>query len=264
MFTENILFKPNDKAYNLYERNSGTVSAIWFSKHFFQDRYFFETIYECPTKIAPYVWDPRFIEKSKDDYEKATGKHVLYNPKNEKRRKMGSFEPNLNIVKNCVLPVVIAERFYRRHPELVENMFIFNTEIVKQKKDLIQLVNGLNINKDKRISFEGGLSIVKALTNYVDIVVSHQNGCELNYLYLDAAWLGYPVVHNSHMMRDIGFYYPNNDAEIACQVLFDVVNNFDNNYEEYLLKSRKKAEEYMITNQKHIDDYTILIEEAMA
>lgn len=264
MFTENILFKPNDKAYNLYERNSGTVSAIWFSKHFFQDRYFFETIYECPTKISPYVWDPRFIEKSKDDYEKATGKHVLYNPKNEKRRKMGSFEPNLNIVKNCVLPVVIAERFYRRHPELVENMFIFNTEIVKQKKDLIQLVTGLNINKDKRISFEGGLSIVKALTNYVDIVVSHQNGCELNYLYLDAAWLGYPVVHNSHMMRDIGFYYPNNDAEIACQVLFDVANNFDNNYEEYLLKSRKKAEEYMITNQKHIDDYTILIEEAMA
>jgi hypothetical protein len=81
---------------------------------------------------------------------------------------------------------------------------------------------------------------------------------------LDAAWLGYPVVHNSHMMRDIGFYYPNNDAEIACQVLFDVANNFDNNYEEYLLKSRKKAEEYMITNQKHIDDYTILIEEAMA
>jgi hypothetical protein len=264
MFTENILFKSNDSAYNLYERNSDTVSAIWFSKHFFNDRYFFESIYNCPTKIAPYVWDPRFIEKSKEEYEKATGIDVLYHLRQTSKRKLGSFEPNLNMVKNCVLPIVIAERFYKRHPELVENMFVFNTETVKQKKDLIQFVSGLDINKNKRISFEGGMSIIKALAKYVDIVISHQNGCELNYLYLDAAWLGYPIVHNSFMMRDIGFYYEKNDAEAAAQILFDIAQNFDGNHEEYLLKSRKKAEEYMITNQEHIDNYTLLIEEAMS
>jgi hypothetical protein len=264
MFTENILFKPNDKAFNLYERNSGTVSAIWFSKHFFDDRYFFESIYECPTKIAPYVWDPRFIEKSKEEYEKTTGKAVLYSPKNKTRKNLGSFEPNLNIVKNCVLPIVIAERFYRHHPQLLENMFVFNTEIVRQKKDLVQFVNGLNINIDRRISFEGGLGIIKALANYIDVVLSHQNGCELNYLYLDAAWLGYPVIHNSSMMSNIGFYYPKNNAEAATQILFEVFQDFDNNYEEYLASSRKKAEEYLITNQEHINNYTLLIEEAMS
>lgn len=57
------------------------------------------------------------------------------------------------------------------------------------------------------------------------MVISHQWGNPLNYAYLEASWLGYPLVHNATLCQDLGFYYPGFDVqagvsalEQACQV----------------------------------------------
>ena len=77
---------------------------------------------------------------------------------------------------------------------------------------------------------------------YTDIVLSHQTGNALNYLYLDAAWLGYPVLHNSDMMKNIGFYYLKNDVDSAVEQLANIIENFDKTHEEYLKKSLEMFE----------------------
>ena len=40
------------------------------------------------------------------------------------------------------------------------------------------------------------------------IILSHQLKCELNYLYFEALYLGLPLLHNSPMISEYGYFYP--------------------------------------------------------
>ena len=263
IFNEGILFKDNNSQQGLFARNKGTVSNIWMSEHYFRDRYFFETVYDAEAVIAPYVWDPRFIENSAENFVKAKNKPVIYRPSGKKEKRILNFEPNLNMVKTSTFSLVLLERFYRQYPEYVGDCYFFNSSYVKTKKDFIEFVKNLDVYESKKLSFEGGINIVSALANYGDIIIANQNQNELNYLYLDASWLGYPILHNSNMMKDVGFYYNDNDAENGSKILHDICENFDKKHEDYVKQSREISKKYLITDEKNIKNYTKLIHKAM-
>jgi len=263
IFNEQILFKENSEYYGIFTRNNGYISKTWVSEHFYRDRHFYETIYNSEVKVAPYVWDPRFIEKSASDFQKVHNKEVYYKPNGVKQKRILNFEPNLNAVKVSTQSLVILEKFCRQYPDLLGDCYFFNSNKIKLKKDFIDFVKNLDVYKSRKLSFEGGMAIVNALAKYGDIVLANQNQNELNYLYLDAAWLGFPILHNSPMMKEIGFYYPENDAEKASEILKDLCNNFDNKYEDYRSESMEKAKKYMISDEKNVKEYTKLIHEIM-
>ena len=78
--------------------------------------------------------------------------------------------------------------------------------------------------------------------------------------------MGYPIVHNSSMMKDLGWYYQGNDAKQAVEHLAYIAEHFDDNEyqnEEYLKKSRAFAYRYMIDNPENIRGYERLIDIAM-
>jgi hypothetical protein len=268
-FNETILFKDNEQARNVYIRNSGTVSAVWISAHYYnRDRYFFETMYDTEVVIAPYVWDQRFIESHIEklltlENNTHTGYYV---PSGKKEKRICSMEPNINIVKTSVLPIMINEHFYRKNPELIDRCYLFAADKIKTKKDLINFVKDLDVYKAKKMFFESRYPIVWTLQKHTDIVLSHQNQNELNYLYLDASWMGYPVVHNSPMMKELGWYYEENDVKTAVEHLSYISKYFDENEHlnnEYLNKSRNFAYKYKIENPENIRGYEKLIDKAM-
>lgn len=269
VFNETILFKPDNESRNIYLRNDGTVSGVWMSPHFFErDRFLFEAQYGCPTYIGPYIWDPRFIEEhvkllnaqNPKDYP---GKYV---PSGNKEKRIVTMEPNINMVKTSLVPIITTELFYRKHPDLLERLNVFCGENIRKKPDMVTFVKELEAYKAKKMFFEARYPMVWTLQKYTDIVLSHQNQCELNYVYLDASWLGYPVVHNSPFMKELGWYYPENDSNKAIQHLAYIAEHFDNNEyqnEEYLKKSRAFAYRYMIDNPENVRGYERLIEIAM-
>jgi hypothetical protein len=264
VFDETVLFK--EKPSGIFQNNPH-VDAAWVSPHFYErDRFFLETRYRCPVYEAPYIWDARFIEGHLDLYRKNNpGKKLEYFPK-LKEKTISVIEPNINMVKTCTIPIVICELFFRQNPEMIKKAHIFGSYHIKTKKDMVDFVINLDIQKAKKISFESRYPIVKTLIDHTDILLSHQSGCELNYAYLDAAWLGYPVIHNSPLMKDLGWYYPGNNARIAIEHLKYVVTNFDNiEYpkNKYLNKSRDFAYQYTIDNPKNIEGYEILIDKVL-
>lgn len=268
VFNETILFKDNKEARNLYTRNAGTVSNVWISPHFFDtDRYFFETQYDCEAVVGPYVWDPRFIQhhidifKSKDANE--TG---LYKPSGKLEKRLSTMEPNINMVKTSVVPIMTTERLYRKSPETLDKLSVFCGDGIKKKTDMVNFVKELDSYKAGKMFFEARYPIVWTLLKHTDIVLCHQHQCALNYLYLDAAWMGYPVVHNSEYMKELGWYYDGNDVEKAAEHLKNIAYNFDNENhqnEEYIKKSRAFAYRYMIDNPENIRGYEKLIDKAM-
>jgi hypothetical protein len=264
IFNETVLFKPDP--YGIYKSSSYT-DAAWVSPHFYErDKGFLEARYRCPVYEAPYIWDSRFIEGHVELHKKSNPNNdCKYSPKSDKKR-ISVVEPNLNMVKTSTVPIIISELFFRKNPEAVQKVSIFGGERIKTKKDVVDFVVDLDVSRAKKIFFESRYPIVWTLNAHTDILLSHQSGCELNYAYLDAAWLGYPVVHNSPMMKDLGWYYPENNHVIAIEHLEYIVRNFDSlefPNERYLQRSREFAKKYTIDNPKNIKGYEILIDKVL-
>lgn len=265
VFNETVLFKEESR--NIYKRNGNVVQAVWMSDHYYDlDKHFFEIMYDCPVHVGPYVWDPRFIEHHMDIMRREDPTQTaLYVPRGKEQKRVSVFEPNISLVKNCTVPIIIGEVFHRRYPDKLDKMSIFCGDKIKLKRDMIDFVKDLDINRSKKIFFEGRYPIVWSLIKHSDILLSHQQMNALNYIYLDAGWMGYPVLHNSPYMRDLdfGWYYADNDAVTAADQLADIIDNFDKVHEIYRQDCRVKAKRYMIDNPQNIDGYAKLIHEAM-
>lgn len=264
VFNERILF--DIPAGGIYQRNNH-VSAVWISPHYYErDKYFFQTMFNCNVYVAPYIWTPEFIEEHAKAL-KVKNWAGKYTPSGETQKRLSTMEPNINVVKTSIVPIIITELLERQHPETLKFINIFGGDKIKLKPDMVQCIAGFDIHKNKKCFFEARYPIVWSLKEHTDIVLSHQNQCELNYLYLDAAWLGYPLVHNSPMMKELGWYYPQNDADVAIKHIEYIAKNFDTNEyidDKYLKKSREYASQFLPDNPKNIKTYEKLIEQALS
>ena len=79
-------------------------------------------------------------------------------------------------------------------------------------------------------------------------------------MYLDAAYLGYPVLHNAYLCKDLGYYYEGSSTKNASKVLEWILENHDNNIEAYDQKNKQILYRYYVGNPKLIETYDILIE----
>ena len=65
------------------------------------------------------------------------------------------------------------------------------------------------------------------------------------------------------MMKEIGYYYEENNAQEASETLLEICQDFDGYYEKYKEESKQKASKYMITNEENIKECTKLIHEVV-
>jgi hypothetical protein len=142
---------------------------------------------------------------------------------------------------------------------------VYVTNIPKTKEDetrhtrqFTKLVKSTDLFNDKKISVENRYNTLIFMMKYADIAVSHQWQNPLNYLYLDLAWMGWPIVHNAHLCKDIGYYYEDFDYKMGGDVLSEAVKNHDND-KEYLERQRALIDRYLPSNKALQDAYRKLI-----
>ena len=219
-----------------------------------QNTFYNEMLSRTKVKTIPFIWDPMFI----DSQSRQLPNLGVYNPTNEPKR-FSIFEPNLNVYKYCLYPILIVEMLYRERPELVKKLWVTNAIKLKENKEFVSTMNHLDIVKNHLTSFEGRYSTPWFLSTHTDIVVSHQWENPLNYAYFDAVYLGYPLLHNAYLCSDLGYYYEEFDGFTAYKKLIDIVDNHDKNFIGYREENRHLLKRYLTTNPKNIEDYDILI-----
>ena len=208
------------------------------------------------------VWSPEFIEEHAKLFEQE-GKSVIYSPKSGPK-KISAFEPNVSLVKTCIFPTIVMEKLENKRPDIFERACMFGSKEIAKKKCFIRFVKDMKANTSGKISFEGRFPIVWTLMNHTDIVLSHHQDNGLNYLYFDAAWLGYPVVHNSDYVKELGWHYSRFDADGAVNAIIDAANYFDGTpgrVEEYMAVSREFISKYLPTHPRNVFGYKRLIED---
>ena len=254
---ENIMFKdekdPNPTYFDFYDETWMIPQNEEMNFHYFK------IMERCKSiKVVPFVWSSYFIDKMVEH-------HNLYNngryiPNNDKKN-ITIFEPNINVVKFAMYPMLIVESLYRKSKKHFNYLYVTNTIHIKDKKCFVKIMNHLDIVKDKVASFEARYNTPYFLSKYTDVVLSHQWGNPLNYAYLDALYLGYPLVHNAKMIKDAGYYYPNSNVDTGCTMLKKALTKHDSNVEEYEVKSKKVLDRYSVNNKDSIKIYDDMIEE---
>ena len=91
------------------------------------------------------------------------------------------------------------------------------------------MCRSLDLFKEKKITSESRYNTLEFMSKHCDIAISHQWENPLNYLYLDLAWMGWPILHNASLCKDVGYYYEGFNYEEGGNVLLDVINNHDKN-----------------------------------
>lgn len=221
--------------------------------------------HKADTRVVPFVWDSQFI----DDAANNLANDEINNPGcsldfHKKDFSNGwnwvSFEPNMSVLKNMVPIIYTCEYFWQTSDNRsnIDKFMMTNASGHMENESLKQMVYGLDIFKDKKITFESRYSTPYMLWRFGHAVISHQWGNALNYAYLDACHFGIPLVHNAHLCKDLGYYYEEWDLIGAAKLMEQVMNSHMKNV-GYRDHQRAILKRYTIENEMMIEQYDMLI-----
>ena len=229
------------------------ADEIWIiPQNYETNKYYFDNVYKKPSKLLPFIWSPFFIDKIIKN--NSNEMNFFYEPSVGEKR-ISIFEPNIDIVKYALYPILICETLYEEDKNLINKLYVTNTDKIRINPLFIDIMKHLNIVNDGIATFESRYNAPYFLGKYTDVVVSHQIYNSLNYLYLDTLYLNYPLVHNAPMIKDAGYYYDGFDVETGKEMLKYALTEHDNNLEEYNEKSKKVLDTFLPTNEENLKIY---------
>ena len=267
--SEKILYNQHKSLIDFpYTKDIKIYDQIWSIPQMFHvNKSYFETLYRSECIEVPFVWSSKSITMAALSYGIEDENDLLYKNK-EENKKIVIFEPNLSIMKWCFPALLICENAYRKNEnkDMIDKVFLNNITDHNNSinefnlESLNKIVKSLDLFHDKKISIESRFNTLYFMKNYADIAVSHQMNNPLNYLYLDLAWMGWPIIHNAHLCKDVGYYYEDFNYEMGSKIVNEVIVTHELKKDEYLSNNRKIINRYLPSNSELQKKYKKLIE----
>jgi hypothetical protein len=205
---------------------------------------YFASAFRAPVSIVPHLWSPLVLDRAiadanaSQDAHGGEGVRFGYRP-GRRRWRIGIFEPNVCMVKTSHMPLLCCEVAHRSHPDALAHVFAYNTFHMKAQPTFNAFALELDIVRHGIASFEGRFPIWRTLTSDVDAVVSHHWENGQNYVYYEALYGGYPLVHNSHLIDDCGYRYQGFDCEEGGAALLRAWAQHDGDLDGYRARARR-------------------------
>ncbi len=258
--TEDILFS-SPASNSPVSRASNEIGfifdEIWLLPHLLYQKTYLESLFkDKPIKEVPYLWDSYFIN---DSISKTQKEKLLYTPDSPELNRACIFEPNSNIVKNCLIPLFICNSAYVHPKSKLKNVNIFNCKKLRATTRFNNLINHTQIVKDKVVYFNNRWCVLDALERWRGAVVTHQTLNELTNLYFETLYLGLPLIHNSPLLEDYGYYYKDFDLDAGAQQLVYSLLFHKENFDYYQGASKQCLHEYSSYNPQNIEKYKKLL-----
>ena len=199
---------------------------------------YYRSAMRAEVRIVPHLWSPAVLER--EVAALPAGTSFGYQP-GRRRWRAGIFEPNICMVKTGFIPMLCCEVAHRADPDMLERVWAYNTFHLKEHVTFNGFAHSLNIVQHGLSSFEGRFPFVQIVSANVDVVVSHHWENAQNYVYYEALYGGYPLIHNSHLLGDCGYRYHDFDCEEGGAALRRAFAEHDANLESY----RQTANAYL-------------------
>lgn len=211
----------------------------------------------CPVRMMPHLWSPVVLER--EVARLPDGLSFGYRP-GRHRWRAGIFEPNICMVKTSFIPLLTCEAAHRADPDMLERVWAYNTFHMKEHVSFNGFARSLNIVKHGLSSFEGRFPLCRVVAEQVDVVVSHHWENAQNYVYYEALYGGYPLVHNSHLIGECGYRYHDFDCEEGGRALLRAYAEHDTHLDAY----RRTANDFLHGLHPENEDNVRIYTDALA
>lgn len=198
-----------------------------------------------PAFVIPHLWSPCILADMLLKIHSKPETHLFYDYTKHVGKKIDLIilEPNLALFKNAWIPIMSAEKLYLTNKDLIDNVYVFN---FPKHGTSYSMTDNLEIAKDKKLRYFSRLAIVDIMLYFnqkdnVPIIVSHQMLNSLNYVYYEALYYGWPLVHNSPDLDGCGYFYPENNITACADAIQHAYLHHNRNLECY----KDKAKEYL-------------------
>jgi len=198
-----------------HHHNTGNFDFIWTSPHYRGNCAWLTGLHSVPCSVVPYIWSPKFLC--------SLGPPPSLSPFGNSFKSSQDIviaEPNISFQKTALVPLLLAEAYYRKFPSWQGQVFVQNSERLLVTPFWTGLVSGLMLFRNKRIVFSGRKSVLELVQEHSGaIFLCHQLTNEYNYMILELLHLGVPVLHSSPSWSNTGYYYSVNNWSDAIQTL---------------------------------------------
>ena len=239
------------------------LESVWIIPPHKRNITYMKTYYRTKSvKVVPYLWEPKFIDFQIKQFSGLSTEKEFYDIN---KNNVVILEPNLSLLKNCILPLSIVENFERQFPNILGSCNVIGGRHLVENHYFMRLILLMDIYR-KRSNFLKMFSrkpFLESIISHGSIVISHQCLNDLNYLYFDALYLLLPLIHNSNTLSDFGYYYPENDIEKATCQINNALNNHTKNISEYKYKVDSLLEKYSPYNLLNISEYAKLLDNVL-
>ena len=113
-------------------------------------------------------------------------------------------------------------------------------------------------------TFEGRFPLYQVLPGAIDAVFAHHWENAQNYLYYEALYGGWPLIHNSHLIGDCGYRYHGFDCEEGGQALRRAFAEHDANLPAYRERARALIAKLDPEGEENVRLYSAAIESLYA
>lgn len=193
--------------------------ACWITpQHWRMNRSYAAMTRSPNVEMAPHVWHPMCLTQS----AQMSKVNAFWRPP-EGAWRIGVFDPNINVLKTFHLPLLVCEEAHRAREGLIDRVLLFSASQLIGTTHFEEFCAATDLGRQKRVFAEGRFPLAQVLGTHIDAVVTHQWENELNYLYWDALYLGWPLIHNSEAFEEVGYYYPAFDPQKGGAILKDAL-----------------------------------------
>ena len=198
------------------------IDEVWYVPQQEElNREYYRVLHNLPGKKVrpvPFVWDPVFLDKSSEKYytSVAIEKNIpipVYRPgKPNEEKQLACFEPNIGTQKWHINNLLIAEDYLNMGGKFNKLNVLCGQDLLKNEYYTSIIKHTRMFNEDPiKLNYLPRIQTIDALAQFTDVVLAHQMTNPLNYSYLYALYLQFPLVHNAQMIKDAGYYYAGNN-----------------------------------------------------
>ncbi len=221
--------------------------------------FFFQSMHRATARSVPLLWDSFLLEAA----VKRLPGQGLYMP-GRRQKRLSIMELNADARQEFLYPLMIAEEVFRGEgAELIDFVSVANTDMFRRHDDILDVVSHFDLVNASKCFFENHHDVAWFLSSRTDILIAHQWGNTLNPACLEACWLGYPLVHNTEMIRDLGYFYPGFDAGKGRDELLRAMRMHDAGAEAYLQRQRQGINRFLASSPDVVSQYRQLVEGVM-
>lgn len=241
---EDFVRGPYDPKSSSFVTRDIPTDEIWTIPSYKYCLDYISLIRDKPAFVVPHLWSSHILAESVVKKYGKSEMELVYNfpAHTSKKLNLLVLEPNIALFKNAWLPIMAAEKIESMDPDVIENIYVFNFPSHSHAHTMIK---SLRIhNKIKKFNRQ---AIPEILTHFnkqssMPIIVSHQVHNTLNYVYYEALYYGWPLVHNSPDLEDNGYMYKEDSLTGCVNAILHAQLNHHKNAETYKECGRKYLE----------------------